>query len=181
MPSTSTAGGRRVRGRTMCVLVWMGQPTVDRTTHRHQNRPPPPHTPHPAGIPVLVLHGLLGSGRNFRSWASTLHDRLARPRRVLVPDLRNHGGSPHVRPKEGGMSYRWVFWMCGRDFFLLLVVSSCHHQPALLCSSRPQTKKASNKHHIQRDGLGRVGAAGPTWGGQGGGGRAQHGGEGRGL
>lgn len=68
----------------------------------HLTHNPKKHT----GIPVLVLHGLLGSGRNFRSWASTLHDRLSRPRRVLVPDLRNHGGSPHVHWEEGGMSYR---------------------------------------------------------------------------
>ncbi len=44
-----------------------------------------------AGPPVLVLHGLLGQGRN---WAS-LARRLARGRRVLLVDLRNHGRSPH--------------------------------------------------------------------------------------
>ncbi|GAB5033712.1 alpha beta hydrolase [Nannochloropsis oceanica] len=53
-------------------------------------------------LPVVVLHGLLGSSRNFRGWASALHERLEKPRRILVPDLRNHGQSPHV----GGMSYR---------------------------------------------------------------------------
>ncbi len=44
-----------------------------------------------AGPPVLVLHGLLGQGRN---WAS-LARRLAQGRRVLLVDLRNHGRSPH--------------------------------------------------------------------------------------
>lgn len=44
-----------------------------------------------AGPPVLVLHGLLGQGRN---WAS-LARRLAERRRVLLVDLRNHGRSPH--------------------------------------------------------------------------------------
>jgi pimeloyl-ACP methyl ester carboxylesterase len=40
------------------------------------------------GCPVIILHGLLGSSRNFKSWASALHERLQRPRRLLVPDLR---------------------------------------------------------------------------------------------
>jgi pimeloyl-ACP methyl ester carboxylesterase len=42
------------------------------------------------GAPLVVLHGLFGSGRN---WASVAR-RLAARRRVLVPDLRNHGDSP---------------------------------------------------------------------------------------
>lgn len=50
-----------------------------------------------AGPPLLVLHGLLGQGRN---WAS-LAKPLAARRRVLLVDLRNHGRSPH-RPE---MSY----------------------------------------------------------------------------
>ncbi|MCX8100172.1 MAG: alpha/beta fold hydrolase [Geminicoccaceae bacterium] len=43
------------------------------------------------GPPVLVLHGLLGQGRN---WAS-LAKPLAARRRVVLVDLRNHGRSPH--------------------------------------------------------------------------------------
>ncbi len=42
------------------------------------------------GEPVVILHGLLGSGRN---WA-TLAKRLGRTRRVTTLDLRNHGRSP---------------------------------------------------------------------------------------
>ena len=42
------------------------------------------------GEPVVVLHGLLGSGRN---WAS-LAKRLGRSRRAVTLDLRNHGRSP---------------------------------------------------------------------------------------
>jgi len=46
-----------------------------------------------AGQPVLVLlHGLFGSAANWGSIARRLADRY----RVLVPDLRNHGQSPHT-------------------------------------------------------------------------------------
>jgi pimeloyl-ACP methyl ester carboxylesterase len=44
-----------------------------------------------AGAPLLVLHGLLGSARN---WAAIVK-RLAERRRVITADLRNHGDSPH--------------------------------------------------------------------------------------
>lgn len=44
------------------------------------------------GPPLLILHGLLGSSRNWRSVAEV----LARDFRVLAVDLRNHGRSPHA-------------------------------------------------------------------------------------
>jgi len=44
-----------------------------------------------AGPPVVILHGLLGSHRNWRSVAQS----LAADHRVHVADLRNHGESPH--------------------------------------------------------------------------------------
>lgn len=43
-----------------------------------------------AGPPVIVLHGLLGSARNWR----TMADRLAPTNTVVTVDLRNHGASP---------------------------------------------------------------------------------------
>jgi pimeloyl-ACP methyl ester carboxylesterase len=43
------------------------------------------------GGPVLILHGLFGSARNWQS----VGQRLAARRRVLTVDLRNHGDSPH--------------------------------------------------------------------------------------
>jgi len=46
----------------------------------------------PGAAPVLLLHGLFGSGRNWQGIAR----RLAQRRPVLVPDLRNHGDSPHA-------------------------------------------------------------------------------------
>lgn len=49
------------------------------------------------GLPVVILHGLFGSARNWQSIAR----RLAQTYHVLTPDLRNHGDSPHAR----SMSY----------------------------------------------------------------------------
>ena len=43
-----------------------------------------------SGPPLVILHGLFGSARN---WA-TVAKRLAAHRRVLALDLRNHGASP---------------------------------------------------------------------------------------
>ena len=44
------------------------------------------------GPPVVFLHGLFGQGRNFAAIARPLAARV----RVLLVDLRNHGGSPHA-------------------------------------------------------------------------------------
>lgn len=43
------------------------------------------------GFPVLILHGLFGMGDNWASIAAQLADS----HRVVMPDLRNHGRSPH--------------------------------------------------------------------------------------
>ena len=40
---------------------------------------------------MTILHGLFGSGHNW----TVIARRLAEQARVLVPDLRNHGASPH--------------------------------------------------------------------------------------
>lgn len=44
------------------------------------------------GAPILLLHGLFGSGVNFRSIARQLSARY----RAVTVDLRNHGESPHA-------------------------------------------------------------------------------------
>jgi pimeloyl-ACP methyl ester carboxylesterase len=43
-----------------------------------------------SGPPVVILHGLLGSGRNWQGIATALGAKFD----VILPDLRNHGGSP---------------------------------------------------------------------------------------
>lgn len=52
--------------------------------------------------PLVVLHGLLGSKSNFRSVMQ--RPELARNRRIVLADLRNHGDSPHA----GCMSLQYV-------------------------------------------------------------------------
>jgi pimeloyl-ACP methyl ester carboxylesterase len=42
------------------------------------------------GPPIVILHGLFGSGRNWQTIARGLAD----DHRVYLPDLRNHGRSP---------------------------------------------------------------------------------------
>jgi len=43
------------------------------------------------GEPLVLLHGLFGSARNF----AAVQRRLAQRHRVIALDLRNHGASPH--------------------------------------------------------------------------------------
>ncbi|MGI9335216.1 MAG: alpha/beta fold hydrolase, partial [Gammaproteobacteria bacterium] len=49
------------------------------------------------GPPVVILHGLFGSGSNWRSVGRTLGAHFC----VYLVDLRNHGASEHSR----GMHY----------------------------------------------------------------------------
>ena len=43
------------------------------------------------GEPLVILHGLFGAADNWHSLATRLGERF----HVIVPDLRNHGQSPH--------------------------------------------------------------------------------------
>lgn len=45
-----------------------------------------------SGAPIVILHGLFGSGRNWQ----TVAERLRSHYRVITVDLRNHGDSPHA-------------------------------------------------------------------------------------
>ncbi len=46
--------------------------------------------PAAGGLPLVLIHGLFGSASNWHA----ISRRLAAGRRILVPDLRNHGQSP---------------------------------------------------------------------------------------
>lgn len=43
--------------------------------------------------PIVILHGLLGSSRNFQTWARILRDKLNGEHDIVCMDLRNHGKS----------------------------------------------------------------------------------------
>lgn len=53
----------------------------------------------PGGTPIVILHGLFGAGRNWRSFAKPL---AAAGYTVYLVDLRNHGDSPW----HGSMDYK---------------------------------------------------------------------------
>eukprot|EP01041_Mallomonas_annulata_P001515 gene1515-2915_t len=53
---------------------------------------------------VLVLHGLLGSSRNFQSWSKLLSRSLDNDRDIICLDLRNHGRS--VESGEAPLDYK---------------------------------------------------------------------------
>jgi len=53
--------------------------------------------------PVLLLHGLLGSKRNFSTIGASLAAQLKTKRRIVAVDLRNHGENTHDLREE--MSY----------------------------------------------------------------------------
>lgn len=63
----------------------------------HRHGPPLQHAP------VLLLHGLLGSKRNFATLGGVLGVQLDKPRQILGVDLRNHGDT---QPWSSEMSYR---------------------------------------------------------------------------
>lgn len=47
---------------------------------------------------IIILHGLLGSSRNFKTWASYLNDKLDNNYDIYCYDLRNHGRSTLLGP-----------------------------------------------------------------------------------
>ena len=43
--------------------------------------------------PIVILHGMLSSLQNWTQLAKKIHQKTNRS--VYIPDLRNHGSSPH--------------------------------------------------------------------------------------
>ncbi|MEQ9618598.1 MAG: alpha/beta fold hydrolase [Deltaproteobacteria bacterium] len=71
-----------------------------------------------SGPEVVILHGLLGSSRN---WQRVMRE-LSTDHRVIVPDLRNHGDSPH-----GPHGYAAM-----RDDISRLIETTCGEAPHLI-------------------------------------------------
>lgn len=71
-----------------------------------------------SGPEVVILHGLLGSSRN---WQRILRE-LSSDFRVIVPDLRNHGDSPHGPHTIAAM----------RDDIVRLIETNCDEPPHLV-------------------------------------------------
>ena len=89
---TRRASLRRQRTSSTCTWLEQSSTTVRETvslqwTDFHSPQTDEDHTP------VLILHGLLGSKRNFASLASSLGVQLEHQRRIVGVDLRNHGDS----------------------------------------------------------------------------------------
>lgn len=71
-----------------------------------------------SGPEVLILHGLMGSSRNWQR----IMRQLSSGFRVMVPDLRNHGDSPHGPHSIAAM----------RDDVLELIQKNCNKPPHLI-------------------------------------------------
>lgn len=57
-------------------------------------------TPHKSNHDIVLLHGLLGSARNFNSFARLLHQKLEYRHNIIIIDLPSHGRSASApRPK----------------------------------------------------------------------------------
>lgn len=83
--ATALAKGRRTRYPARDMLTTYDTPADTQKAGGTETDPP-----------LLIVHGLFGSARNWGAMAK----RLARGRRVVSVDLRNHGASPWL-PSHG--------------------------------------------------------------------------------
>ncbi|KLO13035.1 alpha/beta-hydrolase [Schizopora paradoxa] len=72
------------------------------------SKPDPTTTP-----PLMILHGLFGSKRNWHSLAKAFAKQLNRP--VYALDLRNHGDSPHGEPMDYTTMANDVIHFCNQN------------------------------------------------------------------
>jgi pimeloyl-ACP methyl ester carboxylesterase len=63
------------------------------------------------GVPIVLLHGLFGRARNL----GFFQRRLARTRRTLAVDLRNHGDSPHGQMDYTTMAFDLTETLAAHD------------------------------------------------------------------
>lgn len=109
--------------------------------------------------PVVILHGLLGSGQNWR----TIAGRLSVPdRTIYLPDARNHGTSPHsVDHSYDDMAGDLVEFLDNREIksahvvghsvgALAVMLSACQHpgrvRSLVSVDFAPRAYKSANRH-----------------------------------
>lgn len=46
--------------------------------------------------PLIIMHGLFGSKRNWKSFSGFLQKQTVPQRKIITVDARNHGSSPHA-------------------------------------------------------------------------------------
>lgn len=54
-----------------------------------------PSTSNSGPPPLIVMHGLFGSKRNWNSLCKVFHQKTIPQRKIIAVDARNHGESPH--------------------------------------------------------------------------------------
>jgi len=105
-------------GRTMVRRLASGAAAPSAVRLNFKDVPAQTRTSEP---PLLILHGLFGSSSNFRSIAT----KLSSSRRVILPDLRNHGASEWADDASLGAMANDVIALC--DELGLSEVSLCGH------------------------------------------------------
>jgi esterase len=70
-----------------------------------------------SGTPLVILHGLFGSSDNWMSIARVFAEQY----RVIIPDLRNHGQSPHSEDWDNKIMAEDLF-----ELFQKLSLDECY-------------------------------------------------------
>lgn len=92
-----------------------------------------------ADVPVILVHGMGGDGSTWDRFASALRRR---GRRVVIPDLRGHGRSPHAASylfADFGTDLEELIDRLGVDTVDLVGHSLGGHAATLVAQRRPST------------------------------------------
>lgn len=94
-------GNPRTTEKSSLNLIRAAKPNGNRMRHNNASCGANNHYPRPLGselIKTFIFCKTLwqGNSMNFNSWAKDLFSKLESTRRIIIPDLRNHGQSPHT-------------------------------------------------------------------------------------